>query len=215
MELMMVLPGARAGKFRGKCADYLCRLLSGDRSLIPAILAADANMPEAAKATIMQAVERPLVDGERANKRLKVCQTQKDLMDQVGSSNSGIPGVYGKVNGEINKAVTGRYAYELARELGKKKVNTRDHMTDFQLASAAFLEMAVANTIPSSNEDPVTVAKIMGEQLMRPVSHILHNQIETTPLQLRTARVACAAIEDKPPVDMRCQRRITDMFKIS
>ena len=55
-ELVMVLPGNKAGLFRKKCADYLCRLLSGDKSLIPEILATHESVSEEARDTIMQDV---------------------------------------------------------------------------------------------------------------------------------------------------------------
>jgi hypothetical protein len=55
----------------------------------------------------------------RGSKRLKVCESQKHLM-QAAHGHEGLnAGVYARINGVTNKVVTGRYKHELARELGK------------------------------------------------------------------------------------------------
>lgn len=58
IELVFVLEcrNGNAGKFRRKFADYLCRLLSGDESLIPMILDSRQNLSPELRSTFMNGV---------------------------------------------------------------------------------------------------------------------------------------------------------------
>jgi hypothetical protein len=64
-------------------------------------------------------------EGGRDLKRLKVCDTQKRLMEVVAGVSPDNASIFGRVNGETNKHVTGMYKYEIARMLKKpaNKVN--------------------------------------------------------------------------------------------
>lgn len=78
LQLLMVLPGRAAGDFRLKAANFLCRLLSGDVTLIPQILQTAANTSREAQAVIMQAVPVPPVDESMVLKR---CREENALLD--------------------------------------------------------------------------------------------------------------------------------------
>ena len=56
LELIMVVPGRRAGGFRYKFADYLCRMCSGDQTLSGEITNTNAATNEIRRDIIMQGV---------------------------------------------------------------------------------------------------------------------------------------------------------------
>jgi hypothetical protein len=66
----------------------------------------------------------------RTVKRIKACESQKGLTAVLKANRIGSGAVYGKINGETNKAVTGLYKNELAKELGlcNSQVNARDYI---------------------------------------------------------------------------------------
>lgn len=64
-----MLPGQLAAAFRAKAAQYLCRLLAGDESLIPEIMRTKENTPEAVREVIMQDV--PTFDRNPTEKRFR------------------------------------------------------------------------------------------------------------------------------------------------
>jgi hypothetical protein len=88
----------------------------------------------------------PPPGAERDAKRLKVTESQKTLMNAVHERPGLNAGDYARINGITNKVVTGRYKYELAKELGlpASSVNARDYMSPVQLVGAEFLEMVSA-----------------------------------------------------------------------
>ena len=56
VQLTMVLPGTKAGAFRLKAANYLCRLLAGDASLIPEILQTQASVAPETREALLEGV---------------------------------------------------------------------------------------------------------------------------------------------------------------
>ncbi|BCU09075.1 hypothetical protein [Sicyoidochytrium minutum DNA virus] len=69
IQIIQILPGKTAGSFRAKAANYLCRLLAGDESLIPEIMRTKENTPEVVREVIMQDV--PTFDRTPAEKRFR------------------------------------------------------------------------------------------------------------------------------------------------
>ena len=59
IQLVQVLPGKNAAAFRIKAANYLCRLLSGDLSLIPEIIHTNQVVNDGAREALLQDVPRP------------------------------------------------------------------------------------------------------------------------------------------------------------
>lgn len=135
----------------------------------------------------------------RVVKRLKVCDTNKALADEISKKNPSFGGLYGQIHGVTNKATTGRYKYETARLLGKepKQVNARDYMTPTQLASAELIEMISAEKIRNSDKNPLEVHTDVAEKVMKNIKEDVQGPIAPEPLKLRDARKT-ALLEDKP-----------------
>ena len=127
--------------------------------------------------------------GERDAKRLKVCDTQKALMREMVDTNPDFARFCARVNGETNKAVTGRYKYELARELNMppEKVNTRDYMTELQLALTEAVEILSREKLKDS-DDPLATHKDICERMTANIKDELHGKIADYPRNLRDVR---------------------------
>lgn len=79
-------------------------------------------------------------------KRLKVCESNKSFNQALRSA--GCKGKdFGIANGLVNKCVTGKYAGERAKELGKKSVNMRDEMHMVHTSMTETIELLVAEDI--------------------------------------------------------------------
>ncbi|CAK8996123.1 EsV-1-210/211 paralog [Durusdinium trenchii] len=59
IELVMVLPGARANSFRRTAANYLARLMGGDLSLVGEILSTNASVPQEVRDVMLQGMAKP------------------------------------------------------------------------------------------------------------------------------------------------------------
>ncbi len=149
---------------------------------------------------------------ERAVKRLKVCDTNKALMQEVASHN---PSYCGRINGATNKATTGRYKYETARLLGKKpkEVNARDYMTPTQLASAELIEMLSREEITSNpGQDALMVHTDVANKVMHNIKDKVQGRIADEPLKLRNARRSMLDIENKQPSAPQIANTINNYF---
>lgn len=97
-------------------------------------------------------------DDSRPLKRLKACESQKGLTAMLKAQGVTGGAVYARINGETNKAVTGLYKGELAKELGLRgsQVNARDYMTKAQLAALELVEVCSAEALNTTgaNDDP-------------------------------------------------------------
>lgn len=78
IQLVQVLPGRKAASFRLKCANFLCRLLTGDRTLIPQIINASENISQEAANVMMQDVPVARVEISSVEKR---CRDGHMLLD--------------------------------------------------------------------------------------------------------------------------------------
>lgn len=135
---------------------------------------------------------------ERAVKRLKVCDTNKALMQEVSVRN---PAYCGRVNGVTNKATTGRFKYETAKLLGKKpkEVNARDYMTPTQLAAAELIEILSRDEINNNpSQDSLVVHTDVANKVMYNIKDKVQGHIADEPLKLYNARRSMS-IEDKKP----------------
>lgn len=132
----------------------------------------------------------------RGAKRLKVCESTKALMREMVDTDPEYARLCGRINGETNKAATGRYKYELAKELGKpaKHVNARDYMTPAQLAVAEAIEIISREEVKTT-EDPFAAHKDICTRLVANIKDKLHGRIAEEPLRLREARKATNALE--------------------
>jgi hypothetical protein len=168
-------------------------------------------------------------------KRLKVCETNKALMAEIGATGLAAGCIYAKVNGVTNKLVTGRYRYETAKLLGKKSksVNARDHFTPGQLAAAELSEILSKQRIkenPGCNALEQHTAAVAN--VMENIKGDLHGKILEKPRSLRDIRKkrhhvsiedqggkqGCTKIEDKKSVEKSTivvapkKQRITNYF---
>jgi hypothetical protein len=82
VQLIMVLPGAKAGDFRLKAANYLCRLLAGDASLIPQILATQQAVAPELREAIMTQVPTALPEPSPVEKRCREGHLLLDLEER-------------------------------------------------------------------------------------------------------------------------------------
>jgi hypothetical protein len=82
IQLIQVLPGKKAAAFRLKCANYLCRLLAGDRTLIPEIIATSEAVPAQAQEVIMQDVPRAVAEESPTLKRVREESLLLDLQER-------------------------------------------------------------------------------------------------------------------------------------
>lgn len=139
-------------------------------------------------------------ENQRAVKRLKVCDTNKALMQEVANQNASY---CGRINGVTNKATTGRYKYETARLLGKKpkEVNARDFMTPTQLAFAEAIEMLSCEQINKKpRQDALMVHTNVANKVMHNIKDDVQGRIADEPLKLREARKSLLAIENPKPM---------------
>ena len=149
----------------------------------------------------------------RANKRLKVCDTQKALMQEVVCKNPDFARFCGRINGETNKAVTGSYKYETARMLNKpsRSVNARDYMTPEQLSAAELVEMLSREAIEESggNIDPLALHTSICNDVVANIRERLHGKRAPAPLNLRLARAEqrIDQIEDRVKVVENTQQK--------
>ena len=150
----------------------------------------------------------------RTEKRLKVCDTVKNLMAVIKSrpEKFQMP-VYAQVNGMTNKAVTGYTKKELATKLEKpvKAVNQRDYMDRDQLIATAYIEMMSAKHIEKApdNCDPLN----LHNRVLNANSNFFGVLHKETPPQRHTlieARKHAKAIEDAKP-QAKPERKATGM----
>ena len=150
----------------------------------------------------------------RTEKRLKVCDTVKNLMAVIKSrpEKFQMP-VYAQVNGMTNKAVTGYTKKELATKLEKpvKAVNQRDYMDRDQLIATAYIEMMSAKHIEKApdNCDPLN----LHNRVLSANSNFFGVLHKETPPQRHTlieARKHAKAIEDAKP-QAKPERKATGM----
>ena len=116
--------------------DFLMQLIIGFKRFTNAVASGEIEVRR----------REPPPGAERDAKRLKVTESQKTLMNAVHERPGLNAGDYARINGITNKVVTGRYKYELAKELAlpASSVNARDYMSPVQLVGAEFLEMVSA-----------------------------------------------------------------------
>jgi hypothetical protein len=141
---------------------------------------------------------------DRDTKRVKVCDTQKKLMQAV----SGRQGMTGArcafINGTTNKTITGRYKHELAKQLGlpAARVNARDYMTYEQLIGAEFIEaMSAKNMRERPGEDPVAIHEETARRTIHQVVlDALHAEPIPEPRSLRNVRKDALLALPAPPV---------------
>jgi hypothetical protein len=134
----------------------------------------------------------------RGSKRLKVCESQKHLM-QAAHGHEGLnAGVYARINGVTNKVVTGRYKHELARELGKPpaSVNARNYMDRAQLCAVELLEEISAGRMRGSPDADPLVVHTDAAKHFEDTFKILHSSTIPEQCSLRSVRNQ-AAIQDR------------------
>jgi hypothetical protein len=140
----------------------------------------------------------------RDAKRLKVCDTQKKLMQAV-SGRQGMTGAHcAFINGTTNKTITGRYKHELAKHLGlpAPRVNARDYMTDEQLAAAELLEIRTAKRMRKCpGEDPVAIHEAVARHTFdQEALDEFHAEPIPEPRSLRNVRKDALLALPAPPV---------------
>lgn len=137
VEIIFLLPGKAAKQFRRKSAQYICRLLGGDESLIPEILDQSERMHgTGAQAFLLHAIadtdqvlwrEKRMLTRDSTKRK---SQTIRQLCPEAGA------GVYAKNNGMLNKSVIGvtKSQFKKDRGIDKKNFTVRDYMTPCQLS---------------------------------------------------------------------------------
>ena len=150
-------------------------------------------------------LKRIASDDSRPTKRLKACESQKSLTAALKSNGVGSGAVYGMINGETNKAVTGLYKSELAKELGLRgaQVNARNYMTKLQLSALELVELASAEVLNAEgfNGDPLEAHKAVLEAAISTEmrKRFLHGK-RADKMDLRSVRMPVAtAVTDVPP----------------
>ena len=132
-------------------------------------------------------------------KRLKVCESNKSFRQALQSA--GCKGSdFGKASGLVNKSVTGKYAYERARELGKKSVNMRDEMHPAHMAITEAIEIIVAEDIGAGkhNDNALEHNKNIAFAFTNGAKEILHNLPLGQGVNLREIRKEQKQIENRP-----------------
>lgn len=160
--------------------DFVFQMLGGIKRLGQAIARGEVELKRA----------RPAESDTAGEKRIKACDTNKSLMSlmqETGASGD----EYAKVNGETNKAATGRYKYETARMLGKKPsaVNARDYMTEAQLIMSSLVEVKTRDVMIERGLPPLEAQKFVIDSLGTATS-LTQGPIADAPLTLKAARAA-------------------------
>ena len=144
-------------------------------------------------------------EDSRPSKRLKACESQKGLTAALKSNGVGSGAMYARINGETNKAVTGLYKGELAKELGLRgaQVNARDYMTKMQLSALELAELASAEVLNAEgfSGDPLEAHKAVLESIIGTDcrQRFLHGK-RAEKMNLRSVRAPIpVAIVDTPP----------------
>ncbi|MCP4483530.1 MAG: hypothetical protein GY823_03065 [Flavobacteriaceae bacterium] len=133
------------------------------------------------------------------NKRIKVANSNKELMDTIKLKKPKHCSAYGLINGMTNKAVTGRSENETAALLGKKskEINIRDHMTKPQLIAAELIE-TISNEINEyDTRDSIEIHQEVTNEYTPICKLYLHGKIAQNPLKLDKAMKTILAIQDK------------------
>lgn len=136
---------------------------------------------------------------ETFNKRIKVANSNKELMNTIKLKKPKHGSAYGIINGITNKAVTGRSENETAILLGKKSkaINGRDHMTKAQLIAAELIE-TISNEINEyDTRDAIEIHEQVANEYTPIYKLYLHGKIAQNPLKLDKARKTILAIQDK------------------
>lgn len=135
--------------------------------------------------------------GSRPVERVKAGNLHTLCHEAVGQRVNGMG--HGIITGDINKASTGRYKYELARELNKpsSEVNLRDYMTRSQLSAAGFLQSTLIDACEEADGeiDIVKFNRESCEKFARAFGDLIHGKVSEKKLPLRNARQAVQAIE--------------------
>ena len=153
-------------------------------------------------------LKRVVSGDSRPAKRLKACESQKGLTAALKSNGVGSGAVYGMINGETNKAVTGLYKGELAKELGLRgaQVNARDYMTLAQLSALELVEILSAKVLNAEGftGDPLEAHKAVLDTVigLDCRQQFLHGE-RAEKMNLKSVRVpVAAAVADKPPAPL-------------
>lgn len=135
--------------------------------------------------------------GSRPVERVKAGNLHTLCHEVVGQRVNGMG--HGIITGDINKASTGRYKYELARELNKPsgEVNLRDYMTRSQLSAAGFLQSTLIDACEEADGeiDIVKFNRESCEKFAQAFGDLIHGKVSEKKLPLRNARQAVQAIE--------------------
>lgn len=135
--------------------------------------------------------------GSRPVERVKAGDLHTLCHEAVGNRVNGMG--HGIITGDINKASTGRYKYELARELNKPsgEVNLRDYMTRSQLSAAGFLQSTLIDACEEATDefDFVGFNRESCEKFAQAFGDLIHGKIAEQTLPLRNARQTVDAIE--------------------
>lgn len=154
----------------------------------------------------------------RSFKRLKVCETQKDLMLAISTNHpNSHRGVYSAVNDTTNKIVTGRTKRETAEQLGMdpKRVNARDYYTEGQLVAAMYGEFVSASFIEEQAGRIDDVQAFHGDvmrDIVRGKERLLVGKIASTPHSLMDARKQSAEKKRALPPATAGAKQIGDYF---
>lgn len=132
IQLIMVLPGLKAGKFRQDAARLICRYMAADITLADDILQRNQN-PE---------------DAKWLEERAKGKVERLALTDTI-QSHGGERHTYIAVSEINNRAITGMPAKEIQRVRGVKK--TRDGLTTGEVIAMGFTEHLEASEIDNRN----------------------------------------------------------------
>ena len=152
--------------------------------------------------------------GDRDHKRLKVCESQKALMREISSCEGVSGATFGRINGETNKAVTGRYAYETAKMLGKKKVNARDYMTPAQLVLAEAAEELTKKVLTEQGGDPEETHKSVLERIAA-ACELTQGEIAEQKRDLKSVRAELLAVKDSRPPAPAPQKVVNNVNNIN
>lgn len=170
--------------------DFVMQLTLGFKRFTEAVAAGEIEIRRAA----------PVTENPRDSKRLKVCESQKHLMATVHERPGMNAGDYARINGVTNKAVTGRYKHELAKELGRapSSVNARDYMCPVQLAGATFLEFLSAKRMHENMDISALDVHTNTARQLEPMFRELHTSAIPEQRSLRDVRrQAAQALTDR------------------
>lgn len=148
VEIVLLLPGKKAGQFRKDSAELVVRFLGGDRDLIQKIVDIDENTTEATnpfKAAVAARKRKYAALEDTIKLYLVIYHNTQDLIKRAGVTD---PRMHGVLESKVTTCTVGMTATDYKTAHGaKKSQSARQLMSTTELALAGLIKSMQADEI--------------------------------------------------------------------